>query len=102
MKRARSGAGEIGMTSARPAMPPRTGTSSVTVDPAADAAAGRDRRTPTTMNAGAIGFTNHVNHFRPARHPAAPAAYVSRTTFEYGTGLTTARISTCLWRSTVA
>src|SRR5665213_1350106 len=30
-----------------------------------------------------------------------PLAYSSRATLEYGTGLTMARISACLWRSTV-
>ncbi len=42
-KRARSGAGEMGMASASAAMPPRTGTSSVTLDPAASERRGQDR-----------------------------------------------------------
>src|SRR5215467_3490801 len=47
MKRARSGAGEIGMASASAATPPRTGTSSAGEDPAAEAAAGRNRNSET-------------------------------------------------------
>src|SRR5215467_1124958 len=62
MKRARSGAGEIGIASASAAMPPRTGTSSE-ADPAARTAAGRDRTRQTTNSAGATGFTGLADHF---------------------------------------
>jgi hypothetical protein len=63
MKRARSGAGEIGMASASAATPPRTGTSSEALDSAARAAAGRDRTRQTTNSAGTTGFTGLADHF---------------------------------------